>query len=220
MQSKVILTMALVLILFPFLIFFFGEFSTSAWDGMSMGEKFWAALFQAVTPRTAGFNTVDLSLFSEAGKTIMIILMLIGGSPSSTAGGMKTTTVAVLFLNLFSVFKRKEDQECFGRRLENDTVKYAGAILLMYLACFLTGGIIISYMEGLPIVTCLFETASAIGTVGLTLGLTPALGTLSRIILIILMFLGRVGCLTLVYAAFSGAQGNISRLPKEKITVG
>lgn len=220
MQSKVILTMALVLIVLPFLVFFFGEFSSPVWDGMTLWEKFWAALFQAVTPRTAGFNTVDLSLFSEAGKTIMIILMLIGGSPSSTAGGMKTTTVAVLFLNLFSVFKRKEDAECFGRRLENDTVKYAAATLLMYLACSLTGGIIISYVENLPILTCLFETASAIGTVGLTLGLTPQLGLISRIILIVLMFLGRVGCLTLVYAAFSGKQGNISRLPKEKITVG
>ena len=220
MQSKVILTMALVLIVLPFLVFFFGEFSSPVWDGMTLWEKFWAALFQAVTPRTAGFNTVDLSLFSEAGKTIMILLMLIGGSPSSTAGGMKTTTVAVLFLNLFSVFKRKEDAECFGRRLENDTVKYAAATLLMYLACSLTGGIIISYVENLPILTCLFETASAIGTVGLTLGLTPQLGLISRIILIVLMFLGRVGCLTLVYAAFSGKQGNISRLPKEKITVG
>ena len=220
MQGKVILVMTSVLILLPFLFFFFGEFSGQKWDDMPIGTKIWTGLFQAVTPRTAGFNTVDLNLFSQAGQTIIIILMLTGGSPGSTAGGMKTTTVAVLFMTLFAVFKRKESTECFGRRIEDSTVKYAAAILLMYISLFLTGGIIISCIEGLPMLTCLFETASAIGTVGLTLGITPGLGVVSRIILIILMFLGRVGGLTLVFAAISDRRRNISRLPKEKITVG
>lgn len=220
MQSKVILVMAVVLIVFPFLFFFFGEFSRHAWDDMPLREKLWAALFQAVTPRTAGFNTKDLTLFSEAGQTIMIFLMLVGGSPGSTAGGMKTTTLAVLFMTLFAVFRRKEDTECFGRRIEESTVKYAATILLMYLTLFLTGGIMISCIEELPMRICLFETASAIGTVGLTLGITPQLGTISRLILIILMFLGRVGGLTLVFAALSDKERNISKLPKEKITVG
>lgn len=220
MQSKVTLLMAAVLIVFSFLIFFFGEFSRGVWNGMSTGEKVWAALFQAVTPRTAGFNTVDLTRFSESGQMVIIILMLIGGSPGSTAGGMKTTTIAVLFMSLFSVFQRKEDTVCFRRRIEDGTIKFAAAILLMYLTLFLTGGILISTIEGLPVLTCLFETASAIGTVGLTLGITPQLGAISRMILIILMFLGRVGGLTLVFAAFSGTQRNLSKYPKEKITVG
>lgn len=220
MQSKVVLVMAVVLIVFPFLFFFFGEFSRPVWDGMSLGEKLWASLFQAVTPRTAGFNTIDLTLFSEAGQTIMIFLMLVGGSPGSTAGGMKTTTLAVLFMTLFAVFRRKEDTECFGRRIEESTVKYAATILLMYLTLFLAGGIMISCIEELPMGICLFETASAIGTVGLTLGITPQLGMISRLILIILMFLGRVGGLTLVFAAFSDKERNRSKLPKEKITVG
>lgn len=220
MQSKVVLCMAVILIVLPFLFFFFGEFSGQAWASMTGGEKFWAALFQAVTPRTAGFNTVDLTLFSEAGQTIIILLMITGGAPGSTAGGMKTTTLAVLFMALVSVFKRKEDTECFGRRIEDGTIKYAAAVLLMYLTLFLTGGILISCMEGLPILTCLFETASAIGTVGLTLGITPGLGAASRVILIILMFLGRVGGLTLVFAALSNKERNVSRFPKEKITVG
>ena len=99
-------------------------------------------------------------------------------------------------------------------------MKYAATVLLMYLTFFLTGGIIISYVEQLPMLTCLFETASAIGTVGLTLGITPHLGILSRLILILLMFLGRVGGLTLVFAALSNKQRNVSRLPKERITVG
>lgn len=220
MQSKVILVMTAVLILLPFLYFFFGEFGGQIWDDVPLKEKLLGALFQSVTPRTAGFNTIDLTLFSEAGQTIIILLMLIGGSPGSTAGGMKTTTLAVLFMTLFAVFQRKEDTECFGRRIEENTVKYAAAILLMYLAFFLTGGIMISYIEKLPMLTCLFETASAIGTVGLTLGITPGLGTISRVILIILMFMGRVGGLTLVFAAFSDKARSILKFPKEKITVG
>ena len=220
MQSKVVLIMTAVLILIPFLFFFFGEFRGQVWDDMTMGEKLWSALFQAVTPRTAGFNTIELTMLRESGQTLIIILMLIGGSPGSTAGGMKTTTIAVLFLALSSVFRRKEDAECFGRRIEENTIRSAAAILLMYLTLFLTGGIMISCIEGLPILTCLFETASAIGTVGLTLGITPGLGVLSRMILIILMFLGRVGGLTLIFAALSSKERNIARLPKEKITVG
>ena len=220
MQSKVILLMTALLILLPFLYFYFGEFSQKVWDDMSTGEKIWGALFQTVTPRTAGFNTVDLTKFTESGKMVMILLMLTGGAPGSTAGGMKITTAAVLFMTLFSVFRKKEDTECFGRRIEEGTVKYASAVLLMYLALSLTGGIIISSMEKLPILACLFETASAIGTVGLTLGITPQLGMVSRMILILLMFMGRVGGLTLVFAALSNKQRNVSRLPKERITVG
>ncbi len=220
MQSKVILLTTVILIVLPFLFFFFGEFKKNTWDGMTVGERVWAALFQAVTPRTAGFNTVDLSLFSESGQVIIMILMLIGGSPGSTAGGMKTTTIAVLFINLVSVFRRKEDSECFGRRIAEETIKSAAVILLMYLSLFLFGGIAISCIEQLPILTCLFETASAIGTVGLTLGITSELGTASRLILISLMFLGRVGGLTLVFAAFSDKARYLSKLPKEKITVG
>lgn len=219
-QSKVILVSTAILIIFPFLFFYFGEFSRQTWGGMTALERFWSALFQTVTPRTAGFNTVDLSLLSESGKTILILLMLIGGSPGSTAGGMKTTTIAILFITLMAVFKRKEDSECFGRRIAEDTIRNAAVILLMYLTLFLAGGIAISWLEDLPMLTCLFETASAIGTVGLSLGITPGLGIISRLILSVLMFLGRVGGLTLVFAAFSDKERNLSKLPKEKITVG
>lgn len=220
MQSKVIIVVTLILMVLPALYFYFFEFSSSAWNSISVGEKVWNSIFQSITPRTAGFNTVDLSKLSESGQAIMIMLMLIGGSPGSTAGGIKTTTIAVLFLTLFSVFKRNEDTHCFGRRIAGDTIKYASTILLMYMFLFILGGILISRMEGLPILTCFFETASAIGTVGLSLGITAKLGAASRIILIMLMFLGRVGALTLVFAAVSGTHSNVSRLPQEKITVG
>lgn len=179
-----------------------------------------SSLFQSVTPRTAGFNTVDLTALSEPGQFIVIVLMLIGGSPGSTAGGMKTTTVAVLFAAALSTFRRKEYAHFFGRRLDNEVIKNAATILMMYLVLFFAGGLIISMTEGLSMIACLFETASAVGTVGLTLGITPGLGVLSRIILILLMFCGRVGGLTLVFATLSGVQKSVARLPKEKITVG
>ena len=220
MQSKVILVMTVILILAPFFYFFFGELSRQVWGNMSFGERIWAAAFQAVTPRTAGYNTIDLTRLSETGQAIMILLMLIGGSPGSTAGGMKTTTIAVMFMTAFGVFHRRAETECFGRRIEENTVKFAATIMLMYLTLFLAGGFLISCIENLPMGICLFEAASAIGTVGLTLGLTPTLGTLSRIILIILMYLGRVGGLTLVFAAFSINERGMSKFPREKITVG
>ena len=215
MQSKVIVTMTAILILVPTLYFFFREFTH-----MPVGERIICSFFQAVTPRTAGFNTVDLSCISDVGQSIIIILMLIGGAPGSTAGGMKTTTIAVLFANASAIFRRKEDAHFFGRRLDKNTIRNASTILLMYLFLFLFGGLIISSIENLPLGVCLFETASAIGTVGLSLGITAQLEVISQVILIVLMFFGRVGGLTLIYAAMSGVHKTHSKLPQERITVG
>lgn len=215
MQTKVILTTSLLLILFPAFFFFFRDFAD-----MPMQERIFSSLFQAVTPRTAGFNTADLTMMTEDGLGIVIALMLVGGSPGSTAGGMKTTTLAVLIANTLACFRRKEDAQMFGRRIENSTVKNAATIFMMYIVLFFGGAIVISAVEDLSFSTCLFETASAIGTVGLTLGITPGLGVISQIILMILMFLGRVGGLTLIYAALSGSGKKISKLPQEKMTVG
>ncbi len=215
MQTKVVLSSTLFLIIAPAIYFYFAEF-----NNLSVSERILNSMFQSVTPRTAGFNTADLTKISGIGQVITIILMLIGGSPGSTAGGMKTTTVAVLIFSAISVFRKKDDVECFGRRIADATLKNAAAILLMYLVLFLAGGLIISGIENLPLMECLFESASAIGTVGLTLGITPALGTVSRIILIGLMFFGRVGGLTLIFAALSNKQHNISKKPQEIITVG
>ena len=215
MQTKVILTTSLLLILFPAFFFFFRDFAD-----MPMQERIFSSLFQAVTPRTAGFNTADLTMMTEDGLGIVIALMLVGGSPGSTAGGMKTTTLAVLIANALACFRRKDDAQMFGRRIETSTVKNAATIFMMYIVFFFGGAIVISAVEDLSFSTCLFETASAIGTVGLTLGITPRLGVISQIILMILMFLGRVGGLTLIYAALSGNGKKISKLPQEKMTVG
>ena len=215
MQSKVILLTTALLILLPAIYFFFFEFGS-----MSIGKRIWSSLFQSVTPRTAGFNTVNLTLISETGLAITILLMLIGGSPGSTAGGMKTTTFAVMLSTAVSVFRRKEHAHFFGRRIADETIRNAATILTMYLTLFLAGGFLISRIENLPLLTCLFETGSAIGTVGLTLGITPDLSVLSQLILVSLMYLGRVGGLTLIFAALSTTKGNTARFPQEKMTVG
>lgn len=215
MQSKVILVASTLLILFPAIGFFIFEFSD-----LPLGERVLASFFQSVTPRTAGFNTVDLAAMTEAGKATMIILMLIGGSPGSTAGGMKTTTFAVLIACAVSVFRKRENAQFFGRRIAHDVISTAATVVLIYVGICVGGGMIISLYEGLPLLTCVYETASAIATVGLTLGITPELGLLSKFILIIMMYIGRVGGLTLIYAALSGGRIQMGKLPFEKITVG
>ncbi len=215
MQSKVILAVTAALIAIPAVLYFIVEFRDA-----SLWKRICLSLFQAVTPRTAGFNTADLTKMSGAGIGLMIVLMVIGGSPGSTAGGMKTTTLAVLVSNALSVFRRKKDTQLFGKRVESSTVSSASALLLLYLFLTLSAGMLISTVEGLPLKQCLFETASAVGTVGLTLGITPSLGLFSHILLMLLMFFGRVGGLTLMYAAIFDVKAEVSRRPAEKINVG
>ena len=215
MQSKIILVTTALLIVLPAVFFFFSDFTH-----LSVGKRLLASAFQAVTPRTAGFNTMDISKMTEVSKAMIIILMLVGGSPSSTAGGMKTTTFAVLILNAFATFRSQENVETFGRRIEWSVIKNASTIAMMFCMLFLGGGITISVYEGLPLSECLYEAASAVGTVGLTLGITPKLHIVSQFILIILMYLGRVGGLTLIYAVLSKKKKGNARLPLEKLTVG
>ena len=215
MQSKVILVTTGLLILLPAVFFFFSDFSA-----LPAGNRLLAAFFQSVTPRTAGFNTVNLSAMSSASQGVMILLMLIGGSPGSTAGGMKTTTLAVLLANAVATFRQRDSAQFFGRRVDCSAVKTAATILMMYLVLFFGGVVFISAYENLSLSTCLYETASAVGTVGLTLGITSQLHITSQMVLITLMYLGRVGGLTLIYAAFSGKKATGAKMPKEKIMIG
>ena len=215
MQSKIILMTTICLILLPAVFF-----STCDLKNLPMGKRLLAAVFQSVTTRTAGFNTINISEMSEASKAVMILLMLIGGSPGSTAGGMKTTTFTVLILNAIATFRSQENAGAFGRRLEYHVIKNAATKAMLYFTLFFCGGIAISVYEGLPLLDCLYEAASAVGTVGLTLGITPGLHIFSQVVLIMLMYLGRVGGLTLIYAVFSRRNKENARLPLEKITVG
>lgn len=215
MQSKLVLITSAILIVLPAVCFFFSDFKE-----MPMLTRIFGSIFQSVTTRTAGFNTADLTKLGSGNTALMIVLMLIGGSPGSTAGGMKTTTLAVLLLTAVSVFRRKEHTNFAGRSIADSVLRNAIAIVTMYVTLFLAGGVIITVIEKLPMMTCMFETASAIGTVGLTLGITPSLGPVSRIILIFLMYIGRVGGLTLIFSALTTSQSNMARLPQEKLTVG
>lgn len=215
MQSKVILVTTALLLVLPAIFFFLADFSS-----LPIGKRTLASFFQSVTPRTAGFNTVTLSDMTGASQAVMIFLMMIGGSPGSTAGGMKTTTLAVLVANAAATFRQRESTQFFGRRIECGVVKTATTVVTMYLALFFGGAVFISTYENLPLSACLYETASAVGTVGLTLGITPQLHIPSQMVLVVLMYLGRVGGLTLIYAALSGKRAGAAKLPLDRITVG
>ncbi len=153
LQSKIVIVTSAILIAIPALLYFFHDFAQ-----LPIAQRIFGSLFQAVTPRTAGFNTLDLNSMSKFGLAVMIILMLIGGSPGSTAGGMKTVTIAVLFKNAIASFKRKEDPECFGRRIESGTVKTATTLFLMYFTLCFFSAAVISMVEDLPFGVCIFES--------------------------------------------------------------
>ena len=215
MQSKVILLMTGLLILIPTGLLFFGDFAEFPFK-----ERLCLSLFQAVTPRTAGFNTGDLAAMSDRGRSLLLGLMLIGGAPGSAAGGMKITTVAVLAANAVAVFRKRKSVRLLGRRVEDEVVRSAATLMGMYILLAVAGGLILSGAEKLPLGACLFESASALGTVGLSMGITPKLGMLSRGVLVLLMLWGRVGGLTLMFAALSRRGCEVSQCPLEKIAVG
>lgn len=219
LHSKIVLTTSAVLILSGWLVFFFTEKNASL-ANLTTGEKILASFFQSVTSRTAGFNTVPLNRLSGAGVVLMSVLMMIGGSPGSTAGGIKTTTVAVMFFELIAAAKGDKDTVVFKRRLEDDTVKRAGAIISAYTAAVIIALIAISSAENLPLSDVLFEVASAVGTVGLTVGITPTLSSFSHIVLMLLMFAGRIGGLTIIVAFAERREHAKLTRPTEKILIG
>ena len=216
LQSKIALTMTAVLILVPALFFFFFELD----PGVSTGEHFLISLFQSVTTRTAGYNTIDIKDFSETGRAALIVLMLIGGSPGSTAGGIKTTTAFTLFAIMIATFQLKENPTCFSRRLSPETQRHAVTILMMYLLLFASGSVLLNLIDDIRLIDSAFETASALGTVGLSIGVTEDLGPLSKCVMMILMFFGRIGGLTVIFAAHARGRHESGRRPEERITIG
>lgn len=220
LQSKLIIFTSLILIGGGFLFLFFYEFRQPQWEYMGTVERATAAIFQTVSPRTAGFNSVDLNNLSSGGKIITILLMLVGGAPGSTAGGFKMTTLAIIILCIRATYQGRENASAFGRRVSSQSVRNAAAIFSLYLLLFLSAGIFISCYDRVPLMSALFETASAIATVGLSLGITPEISSLSHYILICLMFFGRVGGLTLIYAVASGEGADGSRFPQEPVAIG
>lgn len=215
LQSKIILSTTIFLVLLPALFYFFLEFRE-----MPIGSRILASLFTAVTPRTAGFNTVDFSKFSDSGIFLQILLMLVGAAPGSTGGGMKMTTMTVLILTSIAIFRNNSRTEAFGRTIPGEVIRNATTIAFMYISLCVLSGMFISLHEHLPLLTTCFETASAIATVGLTLGITPKLSPVSHVVLIFLMYIGRVGGLCLIYAVFPNINPNKGRLVEENVIVG
>ena len=197
LQSKIALTMTAALILIPGLFFFFFELDPST----SLSEHFLISFFQSVTTRTAGYNTIDIKDFSETGRAALIALMLIGGSPGST-------------------FRLKKDPTCFSRRLSSETQRHAVTILMMYLLLFASGSVLLNLIDGIRLIDSAFETASALGTVGLSIGVTDDLGPLSKYVMMLLMFFGRIGGLTVIFAAHAHSRQDSGRSPEERITIG
>lgn len=219
LHTKVVLVTTAVLIIFPFLFMLFAERNNPNLQNAPFTYTL-SCLFQTVTTRTAGFNTVNLSALSDATVLCMIFLMLVGGSPSSTAGGLKTTTLAMLVASLFAILKKRKNIACFGRRISEDAFLQIISITALYILLFFGCGMLICAFDNITIKEALFETASAIGTVGLTLGITPSLSTASHCILIALMFFGRVGGLTLLLAFNDQHSATPSKFPVENITIG
>lgn len=220
LHTKVVCVTTLALIIVPFLLMLVFESKNPNFSHFNTSEYAIGMLFQTITPRTAGFNTLDLTALSDASVLMIIFLMMIGGSPSSTAGGMKTTTLAMMVSGVFSAFRQRKTIESFHRRIGDVAHVQVISIIAMYTLLFFASGTLICAFDGVTVKEALFETASAIGTVGLTLGITPELSGASKAILIALMFFGRVGGLTLLLA-FRDQQGPVpSKYPVEKITIG
>ena len=196
LHTKIVLITTALLLVVPSVFFFFTE-KDYAYDGLTAGQRVLASMFSAVTPRTAGFNTTDTAALSPAGKLLTIVLMFIGGSPGSTAGGIKTTTLAVLLVCVIAGAKNQSIVNIFGRRLEDYAFRRAAAVAAVNLTLAVTACIVICLSQpALLMEDVLFEVFSAIGTVGMTIGITPDLSTLSRLVITLLMYCGRVGSLS------------------------
>lgn len=219
LHSKIVLYMTNVLIFGGALLFYFVERNATG-AGMSAGNQILTSLFDSITARTAGFNTVDTAALSDAGKLITIALMFIGGSPGSTAGGVKTTTIMVLMLYSFSYMRKDSVTSVFGRSLEEDALRKASAVFFTNLMLALGVTIIISSIQSFPMLDLMFETFSAIGTVGMSTGLTRELHDISRVLIIFLMYCGRVGSLSFANALAGRRKTVPVKDAVEKITIG
>ena len=227
LHAKVVLVVTLGLLVVGTLGYLLLEGSNPATlgaDGMCFGDKLLNAFFQSVTMRTAGFNSIDLSSMHEATKLWSVILMFIGASPASTGGGVKTTTISVLFLLVLSVARGQDDVTVMKRRLPIDLMRRALTILFISLAMVLVGVMVLTVaeQEGQPFLDLLFEVASATGTVGVSAIGTPALRLPSKVMLMLMMYFGRVGPLTLALALANkqNATKNHLKYPEEKIMIG
>ena len=225
LHSKLAVITTLILIAAGTVFIFLAEYHNPDTIGnMGIGQKLLAALFQSVTTRTAGFYTFSQGAMHEESKLFCAVLMFIGGSPGGTAGGVKTTTFAMLFLACLTFVRGGNDTECMGRRISVANFRTGFCVMMVAFTVFITGTITILAIEpdSIPMVNVIYETASAVGTVGLTADLTPHLSRISQIVLMVMMHMGRLGPLTLVliFAGKKHPRDKVRRLPAEQIMVG
>lgn len=223
LHSKVVISMTIALILAGFVLILLFEYNNpDTFGGLSWPQKILAAFFQSVTPRTAGFNTVDMAKYSISAQLFTIILMFIGGSPGSTAGGIKTTTFGLIIAQVVSVIIGKEETEIFKKRIPAEAINKALALFSVAMFIVLSVTMILSITEtGHSFMDLIFETTSAFATVGLSLGVTPTLSIPGKLIIALTMFAGRLGPLTLIMALASRqAKKSKIRYPEGKILVG
>ena len=225
LHTKLVLVLSGFLIGVGFVFFFIVEYNNpDTFGNMTLSQKILAALFQSVTPRTAGFNTIPLDKLKEASKFMTILYMFVGGSPGGTAGGVKTVTVGVILLTVKSVMEGKERTEIFSRSIPTGVIRKATAVIAISLGVVVGVTMLLSLSEpdSIPFMDIFFEATSAFATVGLSVGITGSLSTFGKIIIAITMFIGRLGPVTMV-AAFTlkgkRRKGSIKK-PEERVMVG
>ncbi|MDY4592723.1 MAG: potassium transporter TrkG [Eubacteriales bacterium] len=220
LQTRMVLAVTPMLILVPALLIFIVE-RNNAFAGMTVGEALMASLFQSVTSRTAGFNSIDLSGLSNSSIVVTIVLMMVGGNVGSTAGGIKITTVIIVFLGVLSTIRDKEHVDIGKRRFSDKLVRQANAIFIFYLSIIVVASLLIAIIDKeIPVQAVVFEVVSAIGTVGLTLAGTAEFSLVSKCILLLLMFMGRVGAVSLLSAFMETRQKPPIKRPIEEIMIG
>lgn len=219
LHSKVVLSTSAVLILIGAAVFFWLELNTTL-KPLHAGGKLMASFLQAITPRSGGVTTIEIPLLRESTQFLMILLMFIGAAPGSTGGGIKITTFAILVVTAYSKIRGKEDIVMFRHRISKDNVYRAITMTLLSLMLVLIATMLLSVTESADFLTVLFEAVSAFGTSGITMGLTPELTTPGKILVIILMFVGRTGPLTLAYAIKPKKNKELFRYPEGNITIG
>ncbi len=218
LHSKLMLTATLVLTVGGTALFWLAE-RDNLLSGMTAGQQALAALFQAVSPRTAGFNTVDLAKLTSGGGLLTIVLMFIGAGPGSTGGGVKVTTVVVCLLTLAAYIRGRREVGAFNRRLDEEQIHRSAAGVTLYMTLAMAGGFLILATQPFPLQDALFEVFSALSTVGLSTGITRDLSPLNRAVVIVMMYCGRIGSLSMLMAL---AQRSAPRVkdPVEHITIG
>lgn len=219
LHTKIVISFSFLLIFGGALLFYLLE-RNNLFAGMNITDTVLNALFCSVTPRTAGFNTVDVGSMTDGGKLLTVVLMFIGGAPGSTAGGVKVTTIVVLFIYIKASLTRTVGYNVFGRRLEDEALHKAAAVFCTNLTLAVATVIIVCGLQNFNGTNALLEVFSAIGTVGMTAGLTTQLNTASRIVIILLMYLGRVGSLSFAMSFTDKKKIAHVMQPAEKINIG